>query len=125
MFTSLLLDSLIWFFDLRLKFSLLSLPVPFDTSRSIYAQICMLSAAFHLCYCLLGSAKFIEYAFRRQVLVGTREIPGGRFVGRPQHGQRRFTQGPSVCGGTTTEGRPRACGHGWLLPIHSLHAIPS
>src|SRR5450755_962606 len=44
----------------------------FDTSRCTYAQVCRLSAAFHFVCCLLGSAKCVEYAFRRQVLVGTR-----------------------------------------------------
>src|ERR1700722_7837612 len=64
-------------FDHRLKFSLLSLRARSNTSRSIYAQICRLCAAFYFCCCLLGSAKFIEYAFRRQVLVGIRDISGG------------------------------------------------
>src|ERR1700730_46190 len=97
----------------------------FDISRCTYAQVCWLSAVFHFCCCLLGSARLIEYAFRRQVLVGTREISGGRFAGRPQHGQRRSSQGASLRGGTTAEGRPRARRHGWLLPIHPLHAVPS
>src|SRR5882672_9235911 len=50
----------------------------FDTSRWTDAQVCRLSAVFRFCCCFLSPAKFIEYAFRRQVLVGACEISGRR-----------------------------------------------